>query len=66
MIQAAKLPSDSEAVAILVETIKHPELTVENLCVELRKKKYRIAPETVRNLFAYHGLTVKKTPPSPS
>ena len=66
MIQSAKLPSDSEAIAILVETIKHPKLTIEDLCVELRKRNYKISPETVRNLFAYHGLTVKKTPLSPS
>jgi hypothetical protein len=66
MIQSAKLPCDSEAIAILVETIKHPEMAIEDLCVELRKRKYKIFPETVRNLFAYHGLIVKKTPLSPS
>ena len=66
MIQSDKLPCDSEAIAILVETIKHPEMAIEDLCAELRKRKYKISPEIVRNLFVYHGLTLKKTPPSPS
>jgi len=64
MIRSAKLPSDIEAIAILVETIKHPKISIEELCAQLKKKRCRMTPESVRNLFAYHGLTVKKTPPS--
>lgn len=64
MIRSAKLPSDIEAIAILVETIKHPMMSIEELCTELKKKRYQMLPETVRNLFAYHELSVKKTPPS--
>jgi hypothetical protein len=64
MIRSAKLPSDIEAIAILVETIKHPMMSIEELCAELKKKRYQMLPETVRNLFAYHELSVKKTPPS--
>lgn len=63
MIRSEKLPSDIEAIAILVETIKQPNLAIEELCTHLKAKKHRITPEAVRNLFAYHGLTVKKTPP---
>ena len=64
MIRNAKLPSDIEAIAILVETIKHPMMSIEELCAEFKKKRYQMLPETVRNLFAYHELSVKKTPPS--
>ena len=66
MIRSAKLPSDIEAIAILVETIKHPMMSIEELCAELKKKRYQMLPETVRNLFAYHELSVKKTPHGPS
>jgi len=51
-----------EAVAILVEKIKHPALSVEELCRRLRRRKLSVEPEMIRNLFARHGLAVKKTP----
>jgi hypothetical protein len=66
MIRNAKLPSDIEAIAILVETVKTPDLEIEELCTLLKNKKYDITPEAVRNLFAYYGLSVKKTPHGPS
>jgi hypothetical protein len=59
---AAKLPADFEAVAILVEAIKHPTLSYEALSQRLRKQKVLVAPETIQNLFLSHGLTLKKTP----
>lgn len=55
-------PSELEAVAILVEKIKYPALSVEELCRRLRRKKLPVEPKTVRGLFARHGLGVKKTP----
>ena len=63
MTSASSRLSDSEAIAILVEIIKHPDLNMEKLCTRLKTKKYNITPEAVRNLFAYHGLPIKKTPP---
>jgi len=66
MIRRAKLPTDSEAIAILVATIKHPDLNIEELCARLKTQKYDITPDVVENLFAYHGLSVKKTPHGPS
>lgn len=65
MIRSARLPSDIEAIAILVETIKQPGLNIEKLCAQLKAEKYNITPEAVRNLFAYHGLPIKKTPHLP-
>lgn len=57
-------PSESDVVAILVEQIKHPALSPEQLSRRLRTPERRIDPEAIRQLFARHGLTVKKTPHS--
>ena len=65
MNRRARLPSDTEAVAILVEIIKHPRMGVEDLCRSLSKSRLQVEPELVRNLLVNHGLKVKKTPPSP-
>jgi len=56
-----KLPSDGEAVVILVELIKHPRDTVEKLMRRVRRKGLKVSTEKVRNLLVYHDL-VKKIP----
>lgn len=60
MRQAKKLPSEFEAIAILVEKIKHPQLSLEELANKLKGKNLCIAPEVIENLFRHHGLVVKK------
>jgi len=57
-------PTPFEAIAILVEKIKHPALSNEALSRRLRKQKLSVEPETIENLFVRHGLAVKKTPRS--
>ena len=57
-------PTPSEAVAILVEKIKHPALSTEALSKRLRKQNMSVEPEIIQNLFARHDLTLKKTPHS--
>jgi hypothetical protein len=57
-------PTPYEAIAILVEKIKAPALDNEELSRRLKKQKLRVGPGTIGNLFAKHGLAVKKTPPS--
>lgn len=57
-------PSDAEAVAILVELIKHPDLTIESLCIRLRNQNLTIGSEMAERFFAFHGLEQKKTPHS--
>ena len=64
MGREAELPSDGEAVAILVERIKQPRSSVEELVVRLKAQSVRVSAQAVRNLFARHGLTEKKTAPS--
>jgi len=54
-------PTDTEAVAILVEQIKHPAIGFEELCRRLRMKKLPVTPDMVASFFARHGLSVKKT-----
>ncbi len=66
MTRIKQLPSDIEAILILVETIKNPQLKLEDLSLKLRENNCNVSPESIRNLFAYHGLTVKKMPEVPS
>ncbi len=58
-LRLTKLPTDTEAVIILVERIKHPALSIEELSVRLNKKGHRIKVETIGNLFERHGLEKK-------
>ena len=57
-------PTPSEAVAILVEKIKHPALGNEALSRRLRKQKLSVEPEIIHNLFVRHDLALKETPHS--
>lgn len=57
-------PTPSEAVAILVEKIRHPVLSIEVLSRRLRKQNMFLPPEIIQNLFLRHDLTPKKTPHS--
>lgn len=54
-------PTPSEAIAILVEKIKHPALSKEALSRRLRKQNLSVTPEIIQNLFLCHDLTLKKT-----
>jgi hypothetical protein len=64
MSAKGRQPTPHEAIAILVEKIKHPGLSNKALSRGLRKQKLCVEPETIENLFVRHGLAVKKTPPS--
>lgn len=64
-----KLPTDMEAVIILVERIKHPRLSIGRLAERLIRKGHLIKAGIIKNLFQQHGLlegqlrhSVKKTP----
>lgn len=57
-------PTPSEAVAILVEMIKHPDLNTDALMRRLRKKNTSVTLEVIQNLFLRHDLTLKNTPHS--
>ena len=64
LIAEGRQPTSFEAIAILVEKIKHPALTNEALSRRLKKQKLSVEPETIKNLLVRHGLAEKKTPRS--
>lgn len=59
--ELTQLPTDAKAVVILVELIKYPHLSIQQLSYRLNRKGYRIKYKTIRNLFEYHGLQKKTT-----
>ena len=65
MSRIKQLPSDIEAILILVETIKNPHLSIDGLVLNLIDNNCRVPPGSIRNLFDYHGLTIKKMPEAP-
>ena len=60
MRKTQKLPSEFEAIAILVAKIKHPQLSPEGLANKLKGENLNIEPEVIENLFLHHGLAIKK------
>ena len=61
-----EVPTDAQAIAILVQTIKHPDWSIEKLCAQLKRQGVKVSAEAVSTFFADHGLQIKKTPRSPS
>jgi len=55
------LPPDAQSIAVLVERIRNPKISIAELSRVLSRKGYAIGEETIRSLFQYHGL-LKKTP----
>lgn len=53
---AAALPSDAQAILILVELIHHPRLSVEELVRQLEGKGHVVSADTVRALFDRYGV----------
>jgi len=51
-------------VAILIEKLKHPSLSDEELSRQLKKQRIFVEPELIHGFFMRHHLTVKKTPHS--
>lgn len=56
--------STQVAVRVLVEHVKNPELSFEQIAANLRGQGLRVAPESISSFFKEHGL--KKTPEAPS
>lgn len=56
-----KLPTDADAIILLVEQIKHPQLSIEQLSMRLSKSGHYIKPEVIIRLFEHHGI-LKKIP----
>jgi hypothetical protein len=55
------LPSDADAVIILVTLIKHPNDSIEQLIRRVRRRGAKVSIEHGRNLLIYHDLLKKTT-----
>lgn len=55
------LPSDSDAIIILVTLIKHPDDTLKQLVRRVRRKGIKVSIEKCRNLLIYHDIQKKTT-----
>ena len=53
---AGVLPSDAQAILILVELIHHPELSVDELVQQLRGKGHAVETDSVLALFDRYGI----------
>jgi len=53
------LPSDEQAIQILVDCIKHPDSSVQECAQRLRKKGKGISIVSIRSLLLYHGIEKK-------
>ena len=54
-----ELPSDMEAILILVDRIKHPDSSVEQCAHRVRRRGGRVSITVVHNLLAHHGIEKK-------
>lgn len=54
--EKVRLPTDFEAIAILVEKIKHPTLNNKDLSQRLEKQRVSVRPESIETLFFKHDL----------
>ena len=57
----SRLPSDAEAVMILVQLIKHPDISIEDLSDRLAQEGKKIEPSAIKRFLVSHDL-VKKIP----
>lgn len=58
--ETAGFPTDSEAVEILVQLIKHPGISIEQLAAKVSKPGKQIEPGMIRRFLGFHDL-LKKT-----
>jgi len=56
-----ELPADTEAIAILVDRMKHPDSSYEQTAQRLRRRGSAVAVGAIQAMLAYHGVE-KKTP----
>ena len=62
---ASCMPSDMDAVLVLVDLISHPDSDVEQIARRLKSKQLDIDVTTIRQLLKHHGL-LKKTAAIPA
>ena len=65
VVKAPRMPTDREAVMILVELIQHPNSGLEQVARRLKRKGLHIDVDAIGQLLVHHGLE-KKTVDFPS
>lgn len=60
-----KLPADTETIVVLVERIKCPHLSIEQLSAKLNKRGHSFPVESIACLFEHHGILKKTEPTQP-
>ena len=63
LIAKSRVDAEAQKQSILAEANRSPWRSAEELRQRLRAQCPSLTPEGVLNLFAFHGLTLKKTPP---
>lgn len=56
-----RFPSNSDAIVILVQLIKHPNISMKELSNKLSRQGVMIEPEMITRFLEYHELLEKKT-----
>lgn len=59
MLLSAVMPTDAEAIEVLLEIIRDTPKDIEELCTRFSGK---IGSDKIRNLLNHHGIVLKKTP----
>jgi hypothetical protein len=59
-LDSVDFPTDSQAIIILVQLIKHPAISIEQLARKVSKQDKQITYGAIRRLLQFHGL-IKKT-----
>lgn len=59
VVGASCMPSDMEAVMILVDLIEHPQSDVKQIARRLKSKDLNIGVTAIRQLLEHHGLLKK-------
>lgn len=62
---AIGLPTDAEAVEILVQLIKHPDIGIDQLATEVKKQDKWVEPATIRRFLQLHDLLKKNLDTKP-
>jgi hypothetical protein len=65
MAQGSRMPTDTEAVLILVDLLKHPNSRLEQVVRRLKPEGLHLDADDIRQLLSHHGIE-KKTADFPS
>jgi len=54
--KAKRMPSDADAVLILVQLIKHPNISIEELAKRMARQGKSFEPSVIKNFLEHHDL----------